>query len=610
VDHLVTFQYASALLWLLPLGGIIIALYLLKMRRRDLRVPATFLWPAMTEEIRANSLFQRLRFSWLLILQLLAMLLVVGALARPQTMQRGLTGKVSVLVIDTSASMAATDVQPSRFDEAKRLARAAIQSAAPGDRIAILEAGPTPRVISPLSSDPARQLAALDQLKGTDAESDVGEALRLASSLVGNEQSARIVLLSDGDFAPVTDFSKGKATLVYQNIGAIGDNLAITALGTAEASGGRQLFCGIKNYGLVAMSGAVTIYADGKIINSEKLQVAPGQQWGDTMSVAADARVFEAKLDAPDVLKSDNYAVALANPGASLHVLLIAKGDFFMERALALDPRVTLDRATELPPDEQGGSGGSKYDVIVFDGVQEESVRSRGVLTMGAAGDSSPVTTSGQSRSPKFISQEDKPLLKGVDLSPVYIDSIEKVSPKNTGEVLAQSSGGPLVVTSSSPTQRKIYLAFKNLDSDFPLQVGFPIFIANALDFFSDSQGLGVLSVKTGSPFALPIGSSGTLSEPDGTSEHIDPTGSVLVVRGTKRVGQYTLQAGGQKRTIYATLKSDRESNVVPVKNVSLGGGEVKATRTPLRFADFWRPLVLLCLIVLAGEWWLFARRS
>jgi len=75
---------AGALFWLIPLAGIIILLYLLKMRRKEFKVPASFLWPNMTTEVRANSLIQKLRFSWLLVLQLLALCLVVLAFARPQ----------------------------------------------------------------------------------------------------------------------------------------------------------------------------------------------------------------------------------------------------------------------------------------------------------------------------------------------------------------------------------------------------------------------------------------------------------------------------------------------------------------------------------------------
>src|SRR3954471_20477036 len=107
-----SFQDPGALLWLLPLGGTILLLYLLRMRRRDVRVPASFLWPERTDEVRANALIQKLRFSWLLVLQLLALALVIFAVAKPQTKQQGLTGEVTVLVLDASASMGATDARP------------------------------------------------------------------------------------------------------------------------------------------------------------------------------------------------------------------------------------------------------------------------------------------------------------------------------------------------------------------------------------------------------------------------------------------------------------------------------------------------------------------
>ncbi len=602
-------QNVPALLWLLPLGTIVVLLYLLRMRRRDVRVPATFLWPARTDEVRANALIQRLRFSWLLVLQLLALGLVVFALARPQTQQRGLTGEVTVLVVDTSASMGATDVKPSRFHEARRLAREAIQSARPGDRLALVEAGPTTRVVFPLGNDPARQLRALETLRGTDAEADVGEALRLASALVGSLDGARIVLLSDGAFEKVTNFSGGKAAFVYKNIGETADNLAISALGTAETASGRQLYCGLRNYGPTQIGGTLTLYAGGKVLDSVKVPaIASKGTWGRTVPAPAGAKVFEAKLEAPDVLKADNYAASLAAPGASLRVLLVTRGNLFLERALALDPRVTLDRTAELPEEERG-RGDGKYDIVVFDGIPETSVKARGVLTLGRAGPASPVTTGGRAKAPGFVSAEDTPLLKGVDLRGVFVDGAEKVEAKATGEVLAQTGSGPLVVVSQTPAKRQVYLAFEPLLSDFPLQVGFPIFIANALDFLGGQASADLLSVRAGAPFSVPATGAASLKSPDGETGSLKPVGGSLVVREAKRVGRYRLKVAGKAKTVYATLRSDRESDVTPRKTLSLGDGEVKATASPARFADFWRPLALLCLLVLAGEWWLYARR-
>jgi hypothetical protein len=604
-------QNAGALTWLIPLAGTIVLLYILKMKRRDVRVPASFLWPDKVEEIRANALFQKLRFSWLLLLQLLALLTVVIAFAKPQTPQRGLAGEVTVFVIDTSASMSATDVKPSRFDEAKRLAMEGIRGAKPSDRIAIIEAGPTPRVVSPLSTDPAKQAAALDGLQATDAEGQVGDALRLAAALVGSIDGARIVLLSDGDFEPVTNFSRGKAAVVYRCIGNRDENLSVSALGTGETGSGRQLFCGIKNHGANPLSGVLNLYADGKVIDSiQTPKIGPNSQWGRTIAAPAGAKVFEAKLDAPDFLKSDNYAVAVADPNASLHVLLVTKGNLFLERALSLDPRVTLDKATEVPSTELSGPGTGTYDIVVFDGLPEQQVKARGILTLGTPGPSSPVIAGSVVKKPHFVSAEKKPILESVDLESVFIDRQQSVSAKPSGEVLAQTSAGPLVVASQDTSKRQVFVGFEPLDSDFPLQVGFPIFISNALDFLTGGASESNLVVKVGQPFSLPITSEATLNSPSGETTTLRPVGTTVTVREDRKVGAYTVEAQGKKRTIYATLRSDRASTIRPEKNIDLGGGIVKTSQSPTRFADFWRPLILLALFILAGEWWLFARKS
>lgn len=605
-----SFQNPAALFWLVPLAGIVVLLYLLKMKRRDVRVPATFLWPAQVDEVRANALFQRLRPNWLLFLQLLALSLAVLAMAKPQTYQRGLSGAVTVLVVDSSASMGAIDVKPSRLEEAKRLAREAIQSARPSDRFALIEAGPTPRVIFPLGNDTPRQLRALDQIHATDAETDVGEAMRLASALVGGVEGARIVLLSDGDFEPIRNFSRGKAAVVYRRIGSYDDNLAINAVGLADSPAGKQVFCGVRNDSSKPMEGTLTLYADGRPFDSIRTGgIAPHAPFGRTIAVPAGAKVIEAKLEAPDILKSDNYAVCLVDPGASLRVLLVSRGNPFLEKALALDPRVTLERAAEVPPEDRG-VGRGRYDLVVFDGIPEVPVKARGVLTFGAAGPASPVVDHGTAKSGAFVSSEAVALMKGVDLSGVFLEKQHQVTPKGVGESLAQNRVGPLVVAAKTPNLAQVYVAFEPLQSDFPLQVGFPIFIANVLDYVGNGVAADAMAVKAGVPFSLPLLGGATLTDPEGSRHELKPTGASLIVREVDRVGVYTLDAGGKRRTLYSYLRSERESNVAPVTELKLGGGQVKESQSPLRYADFWQPLALVCLVVLAGEWWLFARKS
>ena len=61
----------------------IVLLYFLKLKRMPLEVPSTYLWSRTIEDLHVNSIWQRLRQSLLLLLQLLLIALIMLALIRP-----------------------------------------------------------------------------------------------------------------------------------------------------------------------------------------------------------------------------------------------------------------------------------------------------------------------------------------------------------------------------------------------------------------------------------------------------------------------------------------------------------------------------------------------
>src|SRR5450432_2686060 len=93
------------LLWALPIGGLIVVMYILKLRRKDVVVSSTFLWRQVIRDVQANAPFQKLRKNLLLLLQLIIAGLVIFALARPLWRTYGIGGRNIVLIVDTSASM-------------------------------------------------------------------------------------------------------------------------------------------------------------------------------------------------------------------------------------------------------------------------------------------------------------------------------------------------------------------------------------------------------------------------------------------------------------------------------------------------------------------------
>ena len=109
------FTTPLALLGLLFVPAVV-AMYLLKLRRDETVVPSTLLWTRLVADVEANAPWQRLRRSLLLLLQLLLVAILALLAARPFLERPAGLARDVVLVVDTSASMGATDVVPDRLD--------------------------------------------------------------------------------------------------------------------------------------------------------------------------------------------------------------------------------------------------------------------------------------------------------------------------------------------------------------------------------------------------------------------------------------------------------------------------------------------------------------
>ncbi len=614
------FQSASALWGLIPLLGVIVLLYLLKMRRRDVRVPAVFLWPKLTADVRANAPIQKLRVSVLLILQLLIVAGLVCALANPLRREHGLRGKTTVLVLDASAGMGATDVRPTRFEESRRRIEAVIATLGTGDRCALIEAGADTRVIFPLTGDKARMRAALSRLRPTDAPCDMGEALRLAAALVGQEAQGRIVVFSDGAFPPVRDFSPGKADLLFESVGTSGRNLGVTAMDAGSAPDGSfQVFVGLRNADARPMATTATFLVDGKIADARALTVPAGQTLGQTLRVPGTAQKAEVRLTTPgDILPADDHATLFLQGAGTVRALLVSPGDLFLERALALEPSVRLDRAPVVPANEQAGSPGpGSYDLVIFDGVPPQAVKAPAVWAFGGVGPGMPVTDAGPSAHPRVLAwKRDDPLLRYVSLQDVLIAGARRVTAAPEGRVLAQGTDGPLIVAGQRGGRRELYVGWSLLDSDFPLRPAFPIFMDNAVRWLTDADSgaaTGGLNVRAGQPFTLAApapGSPLTLTAPDGGKTPLDTSSGVATVRAADRTGLYTVSGPNLHKEIAVNVLDEAESDVRPRAALDLSGRSVAAHGALLTLAEMWRPLVLLALVLLAAEWWFFVRRS
>jgi Ca-activated chloride channel family protein len=172
-------EFASpVLLWLLLLAPLLVAFYGWALRRRR-----GVAYPNVDIVRSAISPGMRLRRHVPPLLLLLALVVLVIAMARPSaTLVLPAQYKTIVLAIDTSGSMRATDVEPTRISAAQAAARSFVRDVPRDVRIGIVEFGATASPVQMPTSNRDDLIASIDRFilqRGTATGSGLYAALAM-----------------------------------------------------------------------------------------------------------------------------------------------------------------------------------------------------------------------------------------------------------------------------------------------------------------------------------------------------------------------------------------------------------------------------------------------
>lgn len=169
-------------------------------------------------------------------------LLVVLAVSGPhvRAMVPSLGGSV-VLCVDTSGSMNAQDVAPTRAQAALAAMRAFISQAPPQTAIGIISFASDAQVLAQPTRDRDQIETALDAVPAPNGATAIGDALALAQRILPATGSRAVVLITDGESNAGGDpmqaaRSLGAAHIALYTIG-IGTNSGALIPGTLQTAG-------------------------------------------------------------------------------------------------------------------------------------------------------------------------------------------------------------------------------------------------------------------------------------------------------------------------------------------------------------------------------------
>lgn len=539
---------------------VVVAMYLLKLRRDEAVVPSTLLWMKLVSDVEANAPWQKLRRSLLLLLQLLLVLILAFLAARPFVERpAGLAGDI-VLVIDTSASMGATDVSPTRLDGAKAAAIDALKDLPGGGRVSVIAAGRTARVVANGTDDIGNVKAAINAIAPTSDIGDLGDALRLASALAARSGDAEILVATDAALATPPSGTLEAPVRVLQ-VGREARNQAIVALAVRTSPSGlsHSAFISIANLGLEMAERRIQLYADGVLRDSRVLVLDPQRKTDisidDIDDPATPASVIEVRLvakdetttGAPDPLGVDDRAWAIVPPAGLRTVLLVSDGDPYLETALSYLPDTELYGVT---PDEYGPQTKPElFDLVIFEGYLPDELPAKPILAIAPPTSSPLGTVTGTLTNPGIGSLDaSDPILRYVDLSTVHIgDAVKLDLPAWARAVIPGPGTAPLLYSGSLAGRPAAVMAFEPRRSDLPLQVAFPVLLANLAGELLGGSETPQDAIAPGAPVTLsiPAGAIGVRVErPDGSADELVASTAgapVVTFARTDLLGVYTV---------------------------------------------------------------------
>jgi Ca-activated chloride channel family protein len=594
---------------------VVIVFYLLKRKRVVKLVSSTLLWQQFLAETQASAPFQKLRKNWLLILQIILLLLVVLALSRPYFAARVQPAQLRVVILDASASMQATDETPSRFEKARAEALKWVDSLANNDQMVILQAGANTEVKQSATSEKAALRRALQACACSDGPTRLVSALRMAESLVRDQPGAEIHLFSDGAASELSEFDNKGLPLVYHRVGKGSNNIGITALdvrANPEDAHQRAVYVSVGNFSSNSVQTELELLLDDQLLETRPLNIPAGET-SPQVFLAGQSRdgVFTLRLTAKDDLAADNEASIVSLLPKPVKVLLVSKGNRLLEKALRAAATVELATSSDLT---EGAVG---FDFVVLDAVTPTIWPSGNILAIHVINTNWVPDVTRLDGPPIVDWRSAHPLLRYAAFDNVQIAESFAAKAPSWAVSLVDSPQAPLILAGDLGRQRIIWIGFDILESNWPLRVSFPIFIANAVEWLNPANTKGgQLLVKAGEAFRMALPrpeKEAQVTQPDGQSKKIalDPNANEFVFGDTYKQGIYRLRLGTNETTFCVDLLDAAESNIKPREELQLGKyTRVAATNRQRANMELWRSIAGLGLLILLIEWWYYHRRT
>lgn len=604
-------------------------------------------------------------------------------------------GTIIILIDQSASMAVVEADGVSRLEKAKEQARLRVENMSDDARAMVIAFCDRATVVSSFDTDKRALMRKIDSIEQTQSRSSLAEAVSLAEAytqniMIGTDEAgsdiapesaappASVFLFTDGrieDAGTIAlqrfDVDKIQMTMV----GTRSDNVGIIAMDARrnyEHPEVLEVAATLVNFGEEPVAFDAVLYVGGQNVDVQSVELdaaratpslegrEPGgvsrprgrsrrRQANGVQSVAYEPAagnrrvvafdeiefegggVVEVVLRVDDALSADDRAWTIIEPPRHMHVLLVTKGNLFLENVLstlALDHVKMTGSEYEAAADKVLLEGErSAFDVVILDQHSTSRLPQGNYFFFGAVPLIEGVGAGKMIDDQVIFNWDDThPILRHVAVESLEVyEWLElKLPPEAVSLVDGETS--PVIAYLTRDASQFLICAFGLITEDeagnllmntyWVAGVDFVVFMQNAVQYLAANVATtGRKSVSPGQPVTLPIpkvNGEVTIHRPDGVDDRVPAAGyQTIHYARTRRVGPYRVEPGLPGNDVFAVnLFNEVESRIEPVSQLTMAAGSVEAQAGAVEVNEpAWPYLLLAILVLLLVEWIVYNRR-
>lgn len=515
---------------LIPLSGILVALYFYDRSRRELVVSTLRFWPRRTT-YPMTTRRKKLRQPWSLLLQLLAALLLLLAIADFRFLTGDAPPRRHVVILETSAAMGARNRDAVNdglaagmlMDVARRRTIAYLRAIPAADPVMLIRCDANPALAVGFTTDREKLRHAIEQSTAGWTAPHLAGALELARSaleLAGEDGSA-----AESERRPAGEVAYiGAARLLETEAGRVhteriphlrwivvgeqsGDAgiRSLSALREASEAERWQIVAEVENHGAVSRAVRVRFSFNGRDLGYKALEVKAETAEEITFRLRTKRRgTLRATLEGEDDFEGNNRA-QVELPDFQTHSALV-----YSSRPERFGSILTALPGVE-PVFERPGAYSARApaaDLVLFDGAVPGAVP--GAVAGTAAGAAAIYLNPPAASTPVKILRSvssaritrwsaTHPIGRGLRSRDIVVDraSVFELGPGD--EAIAETAAGPVIVAFSQGGRRGVVFGFDLFQEGLEQHLAVPLIFANTVRWFLPPVLLG-RELRAGAP--------------------------------------------------------------------------------------------------------------